>query len=184
MDESQILDHLEEVNAVATFYMQGKNETEIGRELDIPKAKVSRLLKEWKSMAANNEAVRSRAREALAGADQHYGQLIKQAYQVVEDMNTSQMLNGQLTTQEQTVKLNALKLISDFESKRMDMLHRAGLLENKELADQLMETERKQELLMAILKEVSGQCSHCKPQVLRRLSDINKEKDEATVIYE
>ena len=36
------------------------------------------------------------------------------------------------------------------------MLQKAGLLENKELSDQLLETERKQELLMKVLIEVSG----------------------------
>lgn len=170
-----ILTHLEEVNAVATEYIKGLNETEISKELDIPKARVSSLLREWKQMASNSEAVRSRAREALAAADQHYGKLIKQAYEVIDDANLNQ---------NSSVKLNAIKLVLDIETRRIDMLQKAGLLENKELAEQLLETERKQELLMNILKEVSGQCSVCKPKVLKRLAEVSGPTGEAVVIHE
>ena len=177
MDEVAIIDHIEQVNDVADLYLRGFNEMEIGRQLGIPKARVSGFLKEWKASAANNEAVRLRAREALAGADQHYGHIIKQTYEVIDDLS-----GGALTTQEQTVKLNALKLLSDLEQKRMDMLHKAGLLENKELADQLLENERKQELLMKILLEVSATCPVCKPKMLQRLAEVN-DSQEAVVIY-
>lgn len=172
---TDILTHLEEVNAVATEYIKGFNETEISRELDIPKARVSSLLREWKQMASSSEAVRGRAREALAAADQHYGKLIKQAYEVIDDSNMNQ---------NQNTKLAAIKLVLDIENKRIEMLQKAGLLENKELAEQLLETERKQELLMNILKEVSGQCAVCKPKVLKRLSEVSGPEGEAVVIHE
>lgn len=170
-----ILTHIEEVNKVAAEYIKGFNESEISKELDIPKARVSSLLREWKTMASNSEAVRSRAREALSGADTHYSKLIRQAYEVIEDANTQGSL---------TAKTAAIKLILDIESKRIDMLQKAGLLENKELAEQLLETERKQELLMKILTEVSGSCNKCKPEVLKRLSEVSGPSGEAVVIYE
>ena len=172
---TDILTHIEEVNAVATEYIKGLNETEISRELDIPKARVSSLLKEWKQMASSSEAVRSRAREALAAADQHYSKLIKQAYEVIEDANTGSNL---------TAKTAAIKLVLDIETRRIDMLQKAGLLENKELADQLLETERKQELLMKILTEVSGQCNTCKPKVLARLAEVSGPTGGAVVIHD
>ena len=172
---TDILTHIEEVNAVATEYIKGLNETEISRELDIPKARVSSLLREWKQMASSSEAVRSRAREALAAADQHYSKLIKQAYEVIEDANTASNL---------TAKTTAIKLVLDIETRRIEMLQKAGLLENKELSDQLLETERKQELLMNILKEVSSQCSICKPKVLNRLAEVSGPTGEAVVIHE
>lgn len=172
---TDILTHIEEVNKVATEYIKGLNESEISKELDIPRARVSSLLREWKNMASNSEAVRARAREALSGADTHYSRLIKQAYEVIDEANIQGML---------TAKTAAIKLILDIESKRIDMLQKAGLLENKELADQLLETERKQEVLMNILKEVSGSCAKCKPEVLRRLAEVAGPQGEAIVIHE
>jgi hypothetical protein len=171
---SELIEHMEEVNRVASEYIKGFNESEISRELDIPRARVSSLLKEWKSMASNSEAVRARAREALSGADQHYSKLIKQAYEVIEEAT----LLGNLSA-----KTGAIKLILDIESKRIDMLQKAGLLENKELADQLLETERKQELLMKILIDISGKCPTCKAKVVARLAEVSGPNGEAVVIH-
>jgi hypothetical protein len=172
---TDILTHLEEVNAVATEYIKGLNETEISRELDIPKARVSSLLREWKTMASNSEAVRGRAREALAAADQHYGKLIKQAYEVIDDAN----LNGA-----QNQKLAAIKLVLDIENKRIEMLQKAGLLENKELAEQLLETERKQELIMGILKDIAVKYPTIKNEILQRLAEVSGPTGDPVVVYE
>jgi len=171
---SQVIEHLEEVNLVASEYIKGLNETEISRQLDIPKARVSSLLKEWKVLASNSEAVRSRAREALSAADTHYSGLIKQAYEVIVEAGQNSNLSA---------KTAAIKLVLDIESKRIEMLQKAGLLENKELSDQLLETERKQDLLMKILADVSGKCQTCKPKVLSRLAEVSGPDGKAIVIH-
>ena len=172
---NDILTHLEEVNAVATEYIKGLNESEISRELDIPKARVSSLLREWKAMASNSEAVRGRAREALAAADQHYGKLIKQAYEVIDDAN----LNGA-----QNQKLAAIKLVLDIENKRIEMLQKAGLLENRELAEKLLETERKQELIMNMLKDIAAKYPSIKNEIIQRLSEVSGPNGDPVIVYE
>lgn len=172
MDSKDIVLHIEEVNKVAAEYIKGKDASAISKELDIPRNRVLNLLNEWRDMIANNEAVRIRAREALAGADQHYNHLIRQAYEVIDDANTLANLNAKTT---------AIKLIMDIEGKRIDMLQKAGLLENKELADQLLEAERKQEILVRILKEVSGNCNTCRNEVARRLAQASGQEEVITV---
>lgn len=172
MDSKDIVLHIEEVNKVAAEYIKGKDASAISKELDIPRNRVLSLLNEWRDMIANNEAVRIRAREALAGADQHYNHLIRQAYEVIDDANTLANLNAKTT---------AIKLIMDIEGKRIDMLQKAGLLENKELADQLLEAERKQEILVRILKEVSGNCNTCRNEVARRLAQASGQEEVITV---
>jgi hypothetical protein len=172
---SELIEHMEEVNKVASEYIKGFNESEISRELDIPRARVSSLLREWKSMASNSEAVRSRAREALSGADQHYSKLIKQAYEVIDEATINSNLSA---------KTAAIKLILDIESKRIDMLQKAGLLENKELSDQLLETERKQELIMGILKDIASKHPHIRNEIMLRLAEVSGPNGEAVVIYE
>ena len=172
---SDIIDHMEEVNTVASHYIMGKNETQIAKELDLPRTRVAAHLREWKSMAANSEAVRSRAREALSAADQHFGHLIAQAYEIIDEANTLQNLGA---------KNNALKLILDIEKSRIDILQKAGLLENKELAEQLLETERKQELIMGILKDIAAKHPQIRTELTMRLSEVAGPTDEAVVIYE
>jgi len=172
---SDIMDHLEEVNAVASQYIMGKNETQIARELDLPRARVASHLREWKVMASNSEAVRSRAREALSAADQHFGHLIAQAYEVIDESNQVQNLSA---------KTAGIKLVLDIEKTRIDMLQKAGLLENKELAEQLLETERKQELIMNILKDVASKHPQIRNEIMQKLSEISGPQGEAVVIYE
>jgi hypothetical protein len=172
MDSKDLVLHIEEVNTVASEYIKGNDASAISKTLNIPRNRVLSLLNEWRSMVANNEAVRVRAREALAGADQHYNHLIKQAYEVIDDANTTANLSAKTT---------AIKLILDIEGKRIDMLQKAGLLENKELADQLLEQEQKQEVLVGILREVSGDCPRCRNEVARRLAQVSGQEEVITV---
>jgi hypothetical protein len=89
--------------------------------------------------------------------------LIKEAWKTVEDADQAGQLN---------VKATALKLIADIEGKRIGMLQEVGLLDNAEIASQVAESERKQEVLVKILKEVTAQCPKCKMEVAKRLSQI------------
>lgn len=161
-NEIDLVKHLDEVNKVASEYLKGLDSAQISRELDIPRNRVNSLLSDWRKMAANNEAIHARAREALAGADQHYSGLIKKAYEVIESSD----INGNLTA-----KTNAIKLIADIEAKRLDMLHRAGLLDNKEVAEELAEMERKHEILINILKDVASNHPEIRNEILKKLSD-------------
>jgi hypothetical protein len=52
------------------------------------------------------------------------------------------------------------------------MLQEIGLLDNAELATQIADTERKQDILVKILKEVTASCPKCKMEVAKRLSQI------------
>ena len=175
MNEVDIIDHLEEVNSVASEYLKGKTEAEIARDLGLPRTRVVAHVQEWKSQAANSDAVRSRAREALSGADQHYTRLIKQAYEIAEDA-VAQNEDGELSAnQSLDHRGRALKMVADLEAKRIDMLQKAGLLENQELAEQLIEQEQKQEAIMSIIKDVVSQCSHCKPKVLQRMAGMGNQ---------
>ena len=80
--DTDIVLHLEEINKVASEYIKGNDESTIAKQLDIPRNRVVKLLNEWRGMVANNEAIRARAKEALASADQHYNQLsLEHAYQ-------------------------------------------------------------------------------------------------------
>ena len=163
--EAALVNHLDLVNKVASEYLKGSDASEISKILDIPRVKVTELLTDWRVMAANNQAIHARAKEALAGADQHFSSLIKKAYEVIDSADTTANL---------TAKTTSIKLIADIESKRLEMLQKAGLLDNQELADELLETERKQEILISILTEVTTSCESCRPKVLTKLSQVNE----------
>lgn len=163
MSEMELADHFDRMNRVVSELLKGNSPTQIASVTGFKRAEVVELIDEWKSVVHNDSTARERAKEAISGADQHYAMLIKEAWKTVEDADTQGQLN---------VKATALKLIADIEGKRIGMLQEVGLLDNAELATQLAETERKQDILVKILKEVTATCPKCKLDVAKRLSQI------------
>jgi hypothetical protein len=161
--EIELADHFDRMNQVVSELLKGSNPTQIASLTGLKRAEVLELIDEWKGVVKNDTAARDRAKEAISGADQHYSMLIQEAWKVVRDSDQQGQLNNKNT---------ALKLIADIETKRIGMLQQVGLLDNVELATQIADTERKQEILVGILKEVTASCPKCKMDVARRLSQI------------
>jgi hypothetical protein len=139
----------------------------------MPRQKVVTYINEWKQMASDNAAIRARAKEALVGADTHYNKLISKAYEVIDDATTTANLSA---------KTAAIKLVLDIEARRIDMLQKAGLLENKELAEEMLEIENKQEVLVGILKDIASEYPQVRDDIMRRLSSVSKNKEVITIV--
>lgn len=159
------MSHLEKVNDVALEYLTGKTYTEIAKLKGMKRAEVEAFVEEWKTLASNNRAIRQRAQDALAGADLHFTSLIAKSYEVMEEASTTSNLNA---------KTNAIKLVLDIEARRIELLQKAGLLNNKELAESVVEMERKQEALKEILQRVL--CPTCREKTLHAMQEATKEQ--------
>jgi hypothetical protein len=173
--EIDLINHLDEVNRVVEEYLKGSDPTRISKDLAIPRTRVVAHLDEWKKMASDNTVIRARAKEALAGADAHYNKLINKAYEVIEDATTTANLNA---------KTAGIKLVMDIESKRIDMLQKAGLLENKELAEEMVEIEKRQEVLVGILRDIASSHPEVRDLIMQRLSAIAKEGEVITIVHD
>lgn len=164
MSEIELADRWENINRVVALFLKGKtNPTEIAKETGFKRTQVVDYLNEWRSVIHTDKQIQIRAREALSGADQHYSMLIDEAWSVVKEADVQQNLSQKTT---------ALKLISDIQQKQIEMLQKAGIIDNNELAVRIIETEEKQEILVGILKDVVTQCDKCKPKVFERLSSV------------
>ena len=172
--ENLTVEHLDEVNKVVEKYLAGNEPTQISKELSMPRQKVVAYINQWRTMAADNAAIRARAKEALVGADTHYSKLIQKAYEVIDDATTTANL---------TAKTAGIKLVMDLESKRIDMLQKAGLLENKELAEEMVEIERRQDVLKSILQDIAAEHPEVRDKIMRRLSDVAREQEVITVVH-
>lgn len=171
--EDLTVEHLDEMNKVVEKYLQGEDPTTISKELSLPRQKVVAHLNQWKAMAADNAAIRARAKEALVAADTHYNFLISKAYEVIDEATTISNLGA---------KNAGIKLVLDIESKRIDMLQKAGLLENKELAEEMLEIERKQDVLKEILKDIAAEHPEIRDKIMRRLSEVARKGEVITVV--
>jgi hypothetical protein len=173
--EEDLVKHLDQVNTVVAEYLKGNDPTIISKELSIPRTRVVTLINEWKAMASDNAAIRARAKEALVGADTHYSKLISKSYEVIDEASMTNNLSA---------KTAAIKLVMDIESKRIDMLQKAGLLENKELAEEMVEIERRQEVLVGILRDIASEHPQVRDLIMQRLSKIAKEGEVITVVHD
>lgn len=171
--EQDLINHLDQVNKVVGEYLKGSDPTRISKELAIPRQKVVAYLDEWKAMAADNAAIRARAKEALVVADTHYSKLIEKAYEVIDEATTVANLPA---------KTAAIKLVMDLESRRIDMLQKAGLLENKELAEEMIDIENRQQILIGILKDIASEHPEVRDKIMRRLSDATRPGETITVV--
>jgi len=163
--EEDLVKHLDQVNNVVEEYLKGNDPTAISKQLDIPRQRVVAYIDEWKVTASNSAAIRARAKEALSGADTHYSKLISKSYEVIDEASMTNNLSA---------KTAAIKLVMDIESKRIDMLQKAGLLENKELADEMLEIENRQEVLVGILRDIASSHPEVRDLIMRKLSMISK----------
>lgn len=175
MSEPALVEHLDQMNKIVSKYLEGNDPTKISKELSLPRQKVVAYLEEWKVMASNNAAIRERAREALVAADTHYNKLISQTYEVIDDATTQANLGAKTT---------AIKLVLDIESRRIDMLQKAGLLENKELAEEMIEIENRQDILMNILKDIAAEHPEVRDKIMRRLSEASRKNETITVVHD
>jgi hypothetical protein len=170
MSEIELADRWENINKVAEEFLRGNtNATTIAKATGFKRAEVLEYLDEWRMVIRSDRQVQVRAREALAGADQHYSMLIKEAWDVVEQAD----LTAQLPQ-----KTAALKLIADIQQKQMDMLQKAGMLDNNEMAEKIVETEEKQHVLVEIIRDVVSGCERCKPIVFGKLSKVTGQAEE------
>lgn len=172
--ELEVAGQFDQMNKVVEELLKGNSPAQIAKTQGLTRVQVEKHIQNWKEFVHDNQAIRDRAKEALAGADEHYSMLIKEAWDVVNEAGIAAELN---------TKNAALKLIADIEAKRIDMLNKAGVLENDSMASELLEVERKQEILVGILKEVTSSCEHCKWEVAKRLSSVTGQV-EAVIVTE
>ena len=172
--ELEVAGQFDQMNRVVEELLKGNSPAAIARSLELTRVQVDNYIDAWKGFVHDNKAIRDRAKEALAGADEHYSMLIKEAWRTIEQADLQDALN---------VKSQTLKLIADIEAKRIDMLNKAGVLEDHSMADEILESERKQELLVGILRDVTSSCEKCKWEVSRRLSEVTGQV-EAVIINE
>jgi len=171
-NELEVAGQFDQMNKVVEELLKGNSPAQIARSLSLTRVQVENFIDAWKGFVHDNKAIRERAKEALAGADEHYNMLIKEAWVTLNQADAQDSPN---------VKAQVIKLIADIEAKRIDMLNKAGVLEDTSMADQILESERKQDILVGILKDVTSSCDHCKWEVSKRLSQVTGQV-EAVII--
>jgi hypothetical protein len=171
----------EQMERAVSLRIEGKNPAQIAKSLGLTRVEVDNLLVEWRDIVLNDKAIVQRTREALANTDIHYNQLIQKGYEVVEEADSDMECNG-FDSKSAAQKLSALKLIGDLESKRFSMLKEMGAIDNSEMASAIAERERREEIMIGIIRDVVFKCPTCQSEVKRRIAQITGDAVPVEVI--
>jgi hypothetical protein len=173
--ELDTVDHYDQMNQVVSMMLKGSNPRQIAKSTGLKVIEVNKYIDEWQGYARNNKHIQDRAREALSATDQHYDMIINRLWETVETAD----YNDDLRT-----KASTLKMIADIEQKRIEMLQKSGLLDNQQLADEVIEVERKQELLVNILRKLANEHPASAKFVREELSKVTGIAESVVVTVE
>lgn len=162
MQELDTVEHYEQRFKVVTAILKGEtNPTEIARNLGMKRTEVLDYIEEWKDIARNDTDIKNAAKACLTEMSVHYDLIIQKQWEIVEDSDVD------LKT-----KAGTLKQIADVVSKRQETLQRAGLYDDAELADELVDTQEKVEKIKTFLSEFAARHPEFRGEILEGLRNI------------
>lgn len=172
--EGEAFQHMEEI---IKRHLKGHSDLKIARDLQIKMVEVSKNVEMWREIARQDMDSRDSARDHLNEMVARYENLIET---LNENLETLQAINLD-DEKSKNSKFEAISAqinttvrnIADLDAKRVDLLQKAGLLGGGELADELAERERREEVLIGILR--NDLCPDCKMVVARKLQALTNE---------
>lgn len=160
MDE----DSSEKREKVALLIMEGKTPRAVAQRLHMKVVEVNNYWEQFQQIARSNTS-QEMAEDFLHRTVGHYDRLIAELYSNLDNLkaaNFDEKYSAQINT--------TLKNIADFEAKRVDMLQKAGLLDGADLGDELAEREKREEMLLKILRD--DLCPECQRVVRDRITAL------------
>lgn len=161
---------MDNAEKVGRLYLQGKNENQIARELGVPRKDVVVALRDFRSLLRRSSEsavdVRDRLLDIIFEADEAFRMVIEEAWNTVRDADDQDALG---------VKINALKLVESSTKNRADMLQKSGVSQDDEIIEQLNETDRRQQVLVGILRKVKELYPEAAEYIARELSKVSSD---------
>lgn len=163
LTEADIMKRYDEQQEIVLLYVKGHTVLEIVRLTGMKRTQVEEHLKDFREYAAQDKAIRTRAKDIVLSVDTHYSDIIKRLYTNIEALEFS----GDAKS-----AMSGLKMVADAEAKRVELLAKAGLLADNTIGDQIADMERKQTILVEILREISRKYPNIGREIQGRLSDV------------
>lgn len=170
-------EHFELVMQVGEEFAKGSNYKTIATQLDLEPREARKMIEEYKSVvawAAKNEMnVIDRLNLVVEEVDRHYQLLIKEAW-----ANKS---NAEMAEQYGTVN-QSLKLVADIQKQRAAMFQHMNDGQDAELIAELEDTQRKQDQLIKILRNLHEKFPQAAAYIKEMLARVEDEPVEVEVL--
>lgn len=172
LNEADIMRRYDEQQEIVLLYVKGYTVPEIVRLTGMRRQSVEEHLKDFRDYAAQDKVIRTRAKDIVLSVDTHYSDIIKALYRNIEAAEFKD---------DPKAAMAGLKMVADAEAKRVDLLSKAGMLADNTIGDQIAEMERKQAILVEILREISRKYPNIGREIQGRLSEVT-DKVEGVVV--
>jgi predicted HTH domain antitoxin len=173
-----LVEKLDFAEQVGRLYLQGKNPTDIARQLDTTRAMVLSAVNDFKSvMRRESETaidIRDRLMDIMLESDESFRMVINEAWSTVREADNA----GELRN-----KISALKIVETATKSRAELVQKAGMGQDEEIINQLNETDRRQQVLIHLLKEIRDSHPEVAELIATRLSQIQDEVEYVTIEY-
>jgi len=172
LTEADVMKRYDEQQEIVLLYVKGHTVPEIVRLTGMKRNQVEEHLKDFREYAAQDRAIRTRAKDIVLSVDTHYSDIIKALYRNIEAAEFKD---------DPKAAMAGLKMVADAEAKRVDLLSKAGMLADNTIGDQIAEMERKQIILVEILREITRKYPNIGREIQGRLSEVTG-KAEGVVV--
>lgn len=164
VSELKETEYFKKQNDVVDDFLRGITEpTALAKAHGITRADAIVMLDEWRDFVRSDKSFKEMGRERLHEMDRHYALLIKDGHETIQELKDGGSWD----------KVGAaLKVVADIEHKRQDALQKAGMYDDGELADMLIENERKTEEISKFLLELVEDEPHLKNRIIDALKKI------------
>lgn len=149
---------------VIRYQGEGRSKAWIRNKTGLSGPEQTRIKEEFDRVVVQDDYMQNRARVAVAEIDQHYTTLIKRFYEAIDDAESAD---------DYKTKATILKQVVDTEKSRTDFLHRAGLLAEQNIGDQVADAEEKIENIKQVLKEVASEYPEAAKLIAKKLADLD-----------
>lgn len=161
--ELEVIRYYEKQNEIVDLYVKGYRVIDIQKATGMKRDDIEKHLAEFRDYASQDKAIRERAKEVVLATDFHYASIVKELYSSVEAADLNDDYKARMT---------GLKLIADVEAKKVELLSKAGMLADNTIGDQIAETEKKQEILIGILRMISSKYPKIGMEISKELSKV------------
>lgn len=170
------LERWKKMEEVAELKFQGLGDLTVARQLNLKMAQVKELHKDYRETLAKDSESRDRARDQLNLMVRHYDLLIKKLYDLIDELEQEN-----LTAAVAAQRLGAVKQIGEFESRRVELMQRAGVLDANDLGDELAKMEEQRDVILDVLRHEL--CPACRAKVMQRITAVSNQA-EVVVVYD
>jgi hypothetical protein len=161
--ELELIRRAEVESEVVALYASTYSVSDIIKKTGLRKSEVDEILKSFKVYAMQDKVLREMSRETVLKTRQHYDQLIQKLYDAITVANESGDYKAEMT---------GLKMVADVEKQRVDFMQKAGMLADNEIGDQIIESERKQKVIIDILRDISKKYPKIGLEIQSQLKEV------------